>query len=196
MSFIMTVVVFFLWFFAGSYLLRTLKLKKSCGTTLLLIIIAIVGTAWTQKALDWYEEWEAYRAERAIEEQMRETQRAVMSFLEEMNPQLNKKVIEIGDELVRIDTNIQKLTELQQNFPENALIEKKLEQWQTLKNELRQVSQDIYQQVENAYVAYKIDEIQGLKKFDVLSEELLKEANAALVNAETTKSTIEEQLGD
>jgi len=119
-----------------------------------------------------------------------------MSFLEEMNPLLNKKVIEIGDELARIDTNIQKLTELQQKFPENALIEKTLNQWQTLRNELSQVSQDIYQQVEIAYVAYKIDEIQGLKKFDVLSKELLKEANAALVNAETTKSTIEEQLGD
>ncbi len=196
MSFIMTLVVFFIWFFAGSFLLRTVKIKKSCGTTLLLPIIAIVGTIWTQTALDWYEEWEAYRAERAAEEQVRETQRFVMSFLEEMNPLLNKKVIEIGDELARIDTNIQKLTELQQKFPENALIEKTLNQWQTLRNELSQVSQDIYQQVEIAYVAYKIDEIQGLKKFDVLSKELLKEANAALVNAETTKSTIEEQLGD
>jgi hypothetical protein len=120
----------------------------------------------------------------------------VVSFLNEMNPELNKKIVEIKEEIARIDNNIQQLRDLKTEFPNQVLIDKKLSQWQVLGIQLSQVYDDIYQQVETAYVAYRIDEIQGRKKFGVLSEELLKKANAALANAETTKSTIEEQLSE
>jgi len=65
-----------------------------------------------------------------------------------------------------------------------------------LKNQLSQVSNDIGLRVEQAYVAYKIDEIQGRKKFTLISKTLLNEANAILANAESTKSTIEAQLDE
>ncbi len=51
-----------------------------------------------------------------------------------------------------------------------------------------------YDKVEAAYVAYKIDEIQGRKKFSMISKELLKEGQTVLANAEIVKSTIEREL--
>jgi predicted transport protein len=37
----------------------------------------------------------------------------------------------------------------------------KINQWQTLRDQLNQVSNDIELQVERAYFAYRIDEVQG-----------------------------------
>ena len=198
MSFALILFVFFTWFFLGSFLFHALfKVEKSCRTTLALLIIAGGGTVGTQKAIDWYQEWQIVQAERAAEERVKETQQAVMSFLEDMNPQLHRKFLKINHEIVRIDDKIQQLIVLKQDFPNHTLVvEQTLNQWQTLKQQLNHVSQDIYQQVEKAYISYRIDEIQGRKKFSVLSQELLKEANTALENAEVTKSTIEEQLSE
>jgi len=121
----------------------------------------------------------------------------VMSFIQEMNPELNQKISKIKKEIVVADNKIQQLHELKKAFPNQAkIIEQKVKQWQTLKEQLSQVSNSIYQKVERAYVSYKIDEIQGRNKFGAISEELLKEANAILANAEATKSTIEEQIDE
>ncbi len=48
--------------------------------------------------------------------------------------------------------------------------------------------------MEGAYVAYKIDEIQGRKKFSKVAEKLLEDAKVILANAEITKLTIEREL--
>ncbi|HAI68995.1 MAG TPA: hypothetical protein DCM38_06100, partial [Gammaproteobacteria bacterium] len=84
--------------------------------------------------------------------------------------------------------------ELKRDFPNHAILEQKLNQWKILRRQLNQVSQEIYQQVEQAYVAYRLDEIQGREKLSVVSKALLEEANAALKNAEITKSTIEAEM--
>ncbi len=202
MSLTMMLFVFFTWFFLSSFLFRILlKVKKhNCGTTVALLIIASAGTIWTQEAINWYQkwhqEWEITQEKQAAEEHARENQQKLRSFLQDMNPQLHKKVLEINNEITRIDHNIQQLLDLKQDFQNHTLVDQTLEQWQALKQQLSQVSQDIYQQVEDAYIAYRIDEIQGRKKFGELSEELLKEANKALENAEVTKTTIEEQLSE
>ncbi|TGO03436.1 hypothetical protein PN36_06205 [Candidatus Thiomargarita nelsonii] len=62
------------------------------------------------------------------------------------------------------------------------MIDKTLAQWETLRHQLKQVSKNIYHKLEGAYLAY------------IISQALLKEANAALANAESTKSTIETEL--
>jgi hypothetical protein len=121
----------------------------------------------------------------------------VMSFIQDMNPELNQKRQKIQEEIALADAKIQQLQELRKKFPnQGQMIDQKINQWQTLGVQLNQVSGDIYRSVEKAYVAYKIDEIEGRNKFSVLSKELLKEANAVLANAEATKSTIEEQLDE
>jgi len=54
--------------------------------------------------------------------------------------------------------------------------------------------ENINLKVEGAYVAYKIDEIQGRKKFSKVAEKLLEDAKVILANAEITKLTIEREL--
>ncbi|MDM8558989.1 hypothetical protein [Candidatus Parabeggiatoa sp. HSG14] len=121
----------------------------------------------------------------------------VISFLQEMNPELNKKVIKIGKEITLADKKIQQLQNLKKEFPNQSLmINQKINQWQTLQSQLQQVSDNIHQEVEKAYVTYKIAEIQGKEKFSIISIELLKEANLALANAELTKTTIEAQINE
>ena len=196
MSSQITFVVFILWLFIGKLLFDKLfKIKTGCLATIVLIFMAMICTSATQKGVEWYGEWQIIQAQKAEAERLKETQRVVLSFLQEMNPLLSKKLIEIQEEVTRIDSKVKRLYDLKQEFPDHVLIDKTLNQWLTLRLQLSQVSENIFKQVEQAYVAYRIDEIQGQQKFSVLSEELLKEANAALTNAETTTSTIEAQLG-
>ncbi|MEN8214953.1 MAG: hypothetical protein ABFS56_00950 [Pseudomonadota bacterium] len=124
-------------------------------------------------------------------------EQVVLSFMQDMNPELNQKMTEIAEEITLADNKIQQLHDLKKAFPNQAqMIDQKINQWQTLRAQLNQVSNDIDQRVEKAYVTYKIDEIQGRKKFSLISQELLNEANTVLANAEATKSTIEEQLDE
>ena len=48
--------------------------------------------------------------------------------------------------------------------------------------------------MEDAYVAYRIDEIQGRNQFNLISKALLIDANAVLAEAELIKSTLEREL--
>jgi len=124
-------------------------------------------------------------------------QQVVSSFIQDIHPELSQKMTEIGEEIALCHNKIQQLHDLKKAFPNQAqMIDQKINQWQTLKNQLSQVSNDIEQRVEKAYVAYKIDEIQGRKKFTLISQTLLNQANTVLANADTTKSTIEAQLDE
>jgi len=124
-----------------------------------------------------------------------ETDHKVLSFLTEMNPALQQKFDKITAEIVRADEKIQQLHELNKFFPKQSdIINKALQQWQGLRKDLYATLKNIYSKVEGAYVAYRIDEIQGRKQFGDLSQNLLAEANAVLANAEITKNTIEEEL--
>jgi uncharacterized coiled-coil DUF342 family protein len=121
----------------------------------------------------------------------------VYGFLTDMNPDLFKAMSSMKAEIALADKKVQQLYELKEMFPDQRdMINKSLKQWQVLRKDLDFTLKDIYDKVEAAYVAYKIDEIQGQKKFSVLSQGLLKEANTVLDNAETTKSLIEEELYD
>ncbi len=123
------------------------------------------------------------------------SQERVMSFIQDINPNLHQKMNNIHKEILLAHHKIQQLYDLRETFPnQKQLIDQKIKQWEILKNQLNQVSNNIEQEIEKAYVAYQIDEIQDKDKFTLISQALLKEANAILVNAEATKSTLEEQL--
>ncbi len=102
------------------------------------------------------------------------------------------------DDLLRINEFIEPqnenslVEELKRAILDSAKLE--LEQWQTLRDQLNQVSEDIYQKVADAYVMYKIAEIRGKDKLTLISTELLQEANLALSNAESTRAIIENAL--
>jgi uncharacterized Fe-S radical SAM superfamily protein PflX len=138
--------------------------------------------------LDWHKEYK-------VAHQEEEAKSLAMSFLNDINPDLGKKVTKINKEIALIDNNIQKLQKLQKDVQDrHFVIDEKIAQWKVLREKLKEVSQNILHQAEAAYVIYKIDEIEGRKKLSLLSKELLKEADLALENAKSTKSVIEEQL--
>ncbi|EDN66427.1 membrane protein [Beggiatoa sp. PS] len=197
MSSQITFVVFILWLFIGKLLFdKLLKIKTGCLATIVLLFMAMICTSATQKGIDWYGEWQEIQEQQTKEERLKEARYAVLSFLQEMNPLLSKKLMAIQEEVTRIDSKIKRLDDLKQEFPKHVIIDDTLNQWLTLRQQLSQVSQNIFEQVKQAYIAYQIKEIQGQDKFSVLSEELLKEANTALANAEITTSTIEAQLNN
>jgi uncharacterized protein Usg len=122
-------------------------------------------------------------------------QTQIDAFLIDINPQLYQATIKMTDELALVDKKIQKLYDLKDRFPnQRDMVNKALKQWQGLRKELDSTLKHIRHKAERAYVAYELDEIQGKKKFSVVAQKLLKEANTVLANAETTKSLIEEEL--
>ena len=158
----------------------------SVGIMIIAGIILIINAS--VMVLDWHKEYE-------VAHQEKEAKSLAMSFLNDMNPDLGKKVAKIDTEITLIDNKIQELQELQKAVQDRHLvIDEKIAQWQILREKLKEVSKKILHQAETAYVAYKIDEIEGRKKFNILSKELLKEADLALENAKLTKSVIEEQV--
>ncbi len=124
-----------------------------------------------------------------------DAQSKVDVFLLDMNPILYQTMLKMKAEIGFADKKIHQLYELKGMFPgQRDMIDKSLKKWQNLRKNLSSTSINISNKVEGAYVAYKIDEIQGQKKFSAIAESLLKEANMVLNNAETTKSLIEEEL--
>lgn len=165
-------------------LARSKKIKYVFTVMAAIIIAIYIALIVTGGIHQW-------QKERKIEP----SQQIVNTFIQEMNPELNHKITKIQEEITLANTKTQQLYALKEDFPNQAqMIEEKINQWKILKAQLIQVSEDIDQRVEKAYVVYKIDEIQGKNKFSIISKELLKEANAVLVNAELTKSTLEAQL--
>jgi hypothetical protein len=119
----------------------------------------------------------------------------VLLFVKEINPELHATMFKMDQEMTMADNKVQLLYDLKDRFPnQREMIKKSLKQWQGLRKDLNVTLQTIYEKVETAYVAYKIDEIQGRQKFSETSQALLIEAKAVLANAETTKSLIEEEL--
>ena len=122
-------------------------------------------------------------------------EKQVNAFIIEMNPELYQAMSKMKAEIALADKKIPQLYDLKSLYPnQRDMINESLEQWQGLRKSLNFTLNNIYAKVERAYVAYKIDEIQGKKKFSVISQSLLKEANAVLETAESTKSTIEKAL--
>ena len=172
--------------FLAAFFLKHFVLKKIVFFLMIVGIGSIIYAAIF--ASDWYQAHE-------VANQKREAKNQVFSFLKEMNPELNRKNSKILAEIARADNNIQQLYDLRKNFPQQrVLIDDKLNQWKALRVQLNQVSKSIYHKVESAYVTYKMAEIRGKDNLSVLSAELLKEANLALVNAESTRAILEEQL--
>jgi hypothetical protein len=122
-------------------------------------------------------------------------EKQVNAFIIEMNPELYQTMSKMKAEIALADKKIPQLYELKGLYPnQRDMIDKSLKQWQGLRKTLNFTLKNIYAKIEHAYVAYKIDEIQGKRKFSVISQSLLKEANAVLETAEITKSTIERAL--
>ena len=118
-------------------------------------------------------------------------------FIMDMNPELYQTTSKMREEIALADKKIQQLYDLKGMFPDQRnMINGAIKQWQTLRKQLVLTSGNINHKVEGAYVAYKIDEIQGRKKFSMMSQKLLEESKTVLADAEIIKSTIEKELNE
>ncbi len=116
-------------------------------------------------------------------------------FIMDMNPELYQTTSKMREEIALADKKIQQLYDLKGRFPDQRnMINGAIKQWQALRKQLVLTSNNINNKVEGAYVAYKIDEIQGRKKFSMMSQKLLEDSQTVLADAEIIKSTIEKEL--
>ncbi len=122
---------------------------------------------------------------------------AVNVFLEEMSPELARKIEEIKAEITHTEEKINKLSELKLKHPNyTGKIESSRRQWEVLQNKLQQSLQEIKDVVESTYVTYELDRIQGGNQFNKISGKLLSSADLVLSSASTTKDAIEQALNE
>ena len=122
---------------------------------------------------------------------------AVNAFLEEMSPELARKIDKIKAEISLTEEKIAKLSELKLKHPNYAeTIESSRRKWQVLQNKLEYSLKEIKDVVESTYVMYQLDKIQGGNQFDKISDTLLISANSVLTSASTEKNAIEQALNE
>lgn len=127
----------------------------------------------------------------------REGEKAVNSFLEEMSPELAKKITNIEQEISLTEEKINKLSQLKLKHPNYAnKIETSRRQWKVLRTQLIQSLKKIRDVVESAYVTYELDQIQGGNQFQRISAQLLTDADSVLSSASVTKDSIEQALNE
>jgi|GEM_PF-5887516 len=130
-------------------------------------------------------------------DQQKEQQEDITLFLSTMNPELNRKILKIQQEILNTEKNLRKLQRLYWLYPKQfEIINHTKNKWNKLLIQLKDTLKNINFKVEAAFVAYEIDQLQGTKKFKVISNELLENANTALLNADITKKTLEKQIHD
>jgi hypothetical protein len=125
----------------------------------------------------------------------KEGQNAVNSFLEEMSPELARKIAHIEQEITLTEEKINQLSKLKLKHPNYAgKIETSRRQWIVLQDKLKLSLKEIRDVVESSYVTYELDKIQGGNQFNKISDELLSSADSVLAAASTTKNAIEQAL--
>jgi len=127
----------------------------------------------------------------------KEGQLAVIAFMAEMSPELARKVDKIEEEIVLTEEKINKISELKRQHPNSAgRIETARRELKVLQDELKLRLKKIRDVVEDSYVTYALDKIQGGNQFNKISEELLSSAEEALDFAGVTKNAIEQALNE
>ncbi len=125
----------------------------------------------------------------------KEGQNAINAFLEEMSPELARKIANIEKEITLTEEKINQLSKLKLKHPNYAgKIETSRRQWAVLQEKLKLSLKEIRDVVESSYVTYELDKIQGGNQFNKISDELLSSADSVLADASTTKNAIEQAL--
>jgi hypothetical protein len=127
----------------------------------------------------------------------REGEIAVNTFLEEMSPELARKIASIEEEISLTEEKIREISKLKLKHPNYAgRIETSRRQWEVLQDKLKHSLKEIREEVESAYVTYELDKIRGGNQFNKISAELLSSAKSVLASAGSTKDAIEQALSE
>lgn len=117
------------------------------------------------------------------------------SFLATLNPELYRKIKKIQTEITKTKEKLDKLTLLRSEHPrQTAIVDISLNKWKQLLAQLESSLQEIDFKVNGAFVAYKLDQLQGTTRFKSLSKDLLENVNTLLLNVDAIKSTFEKQI--
>jgi len=118
----------------------------------------------------------------------------VNDFVQSTAPNLLTKIDYLSQTINEVDTKIQKLTELQNRFPEqNQVTQPRIKKWNRVYTQLTQAQKDIQFQIDRAYVIYKTEqEIEGTQQFTATAQSLIQKADEALNIAKSMTEVIEE----
>jgi len=118
----------------------------------------------------------------------------VNNFVQSTAPNLLTKIDNLSKTIGEVDTKIQKLTELQNLFPEQSQVtQPRIDKWNRVHTQLTQTQKDIQFQIERAYVLYKTEqEIEGTQQFTATAQSLIQKADEALNIAKSMTEVIEE----
>ncbi|RKZ46554.1 MAG: hypothetical protein DRR16_20925 [Candidatus Parabeggiatoa sp. nov. 3] len=118
----------------------------------------------------------------------------VNNFVQSTAPNLLTKIDNLSKTIGEVDTKIQKLTELQNRFPDQKQVtQPRINKWNRVRTQLTRTQKDIQFQIERAYVIYKTEqEIEGTEQFTATAKALIEKADEALNIAKSMTEVIEE----
>ncbi len=118
----------------------------------------------------------------------------VNNFVKSTAPNLLTKIDNLSKTIGEVDTKIQKLTELQNRFPDQSQVtQPRINKWNRVHTQLTRTQKDIQFQIERAYVLYKTEqEIEGTEQFTATAKALIQKADEALNIAKSMTEVIEE----
>ncbi len=163
------------------------KIRLQRGFTLIELIIVLVIIAVGVSI---------FFASCSVEENqpLQEVNSEVNNFVQSMAPKLLTKIGNLSKTIGEVDAKLQKLTELQNRFPDQKQVtQPRIDKWNRVHTQLTQTQKEIHFQIERAYVIYKTEqEIEGTQQFTATAQSLIQKADEALKTAKSMTQVIEE----
>lgn len=118
----------------------------------------------------------------------------VNNFVQSTAPKLLTKIDNLSKTIGEVHTKIQKLTELQNRYPDQSQVtQPRIDKWNRVHTQLTQTQKEIHFQIERAYVIYKTEpEIEGTQQFTATAQSLIQKADEALKTAQSMTQVIED----
>lgn len=140
---------------------------SGCLTFFLILMFSIGGVISCNEKVDSIRRnWAIEEAIEEAEEQKIKSAQKVTTFIMNINIALYKKLEHIEKEELRTEKACSEMRYLRQKYPAQAdIINPILVKWQSLNEKLNVVSKEIRSKSEEAYIIYKINEIQGNTNF-------------------------------
>ena len=117
---------------------------------------------------------------------------SIHSFVENISPELYPNIQKINQNIAAINTKIQNLQKLQNQYiAQTDIIQPKIEKLNELKRYLEETVRNIQMELETAYVIQEANKIEGIGQSISLNN-ILKQANDVLQHAKSVNLSTED----
>ena len=121
----------------------------------------------------------------------------INKFISSFSSELLRKIEILKKKQIEAKSDIIELQKLNENFPsQSKLIKNSMQKLKDIELILHDAINKITNEVETAYVAFRIDEIKGKKSFNIIKNSLIDTANQALSTSEQIRLTMEERINE